>query len=345
MSSQNSMDITSQDLENILALAHKLPEETADPKENVEIPKEEIKGEKRKIEKYYDERNNRRPPKSKFSWMRNFNNWCKRILINEAFNLKYRQNSETLVLDMACGVGGDLLKYEGFGNVQYTGLDMSSVSIEKAYTRYESLISQNKITSKVNYNVFDMTTPMSIYQQYDIVSCMFAMHYAFENPKSLHTFFHNISEALTPYGIFIGIIPDASVITHRIRRRPGKAPVKNNMYEIRASKKTSSTLRSNGITGAIGLDYDIRLSCNNDVLFETCKEYLAPRPSVMQIASQYGFEILMWENLQSFYWKFSQDEYYRSLFQDTYLHKHRISLDEWEIIHLYTAFIMRKLPP
>ncbi|KAF7700609.1 mRNA cap guanine-N7 methyltransferase [Cucumispora dikerogammari] len=59
----------------------------------------------------------------------NFNNFIKTLLI--------KQFSESTVLDIACGKGGDLFKYLKNGYRYYVGLDFSEASIKEALRRSE----------------------------------------------------------------------------------------------------------------------------------------------------------------------------------------------------------------
>ena len=62
--------------------------------------------------------------------LRNLNNWIKSVLIGG--NMK-RGHS---VLDLACGKGGDMLKFKAGGCAAYVGIDIAGQSVRDAVGRY-----------------------------------------------------------------------------------------------------------------------------------------------------------------------------------------------------------------
>jgi mRNA (guanine-N7-)-methyltransferase len=48
---------------------------------------------------------------------------------------------------------------------------------------------------------------------FDVVSCQFALHYAFESEEKAEGAVHNIARLLAPGGYFIATFPDAEHIT------------------------------------------------------------------------------------------------------------------------------------
>lgn len=63
---------------------------------------------------------------------------------------------------------------------------------------------------------FKKTTP-----KFDLVSCQFALHYSFQSRERAEMAIHNIASHLKPGGKFIGTIPDANVLTKKLRNEPG----------------------------------------------------------------------------------------------------------------------------
>jgi mRNA (guanine-N7-)-methyltransferase len=67
--------------------------------------------------------------------LRAFNNWIKAVLIAQVT----RNNKGLRVLDMGCGKGGDLLKWKKAGISEYVGVDIASVSVQRAEERYREM--------------------------------------------------------------------------------------------------------------------------------------------------------------------------------------------------------------
>lgn len=80
--------------------------------------------------------------KSRIVYMRNFHNWIKSMLINEYLTKikdSKKYNAPISVLDMACGKGGDLLKWRK-GNISHLICsDIALVSLEQCKNRYSDM--------------------------------------------------------------------------------------------------------------------------------------------------------------------------------------------------------------
>ena len=65
-------------------------------------------------------------------FVKKMNNFIKTLLINEVTSRKRALS----VLDLCCGVGGDLNKWQRAGIARYVGSDLSSKSVEEAHSRH-----------------------------------------------------------------------------------------------------------------------------------------------------------------------------------------------------------------
>jgi len=199
---------------------------------------------------------------SRIYYMRNFNNWIKSMLIQEyadkiinmrpdlrkgkAFQNK-RWNAEKIarrketegnlsstfvVLDMGCGKGGDFMKWKKAEVDHLICVDIAENSIEQARKRYYDM------KSKSGGNIFnakfscrDCTTEAlpDLFPKingkpplFDIVSCQFAFHYAFESQAQAERLFKNAAECLRPGGYFIGTTIDSKIVWQRLKESSSK---------------------------------------------------------------------------------------------------------------------------
>ncbi|CAK7223016.1 mRNA cap guanine-N7 methyltransferase [Sporothrix curviconia] len=193
--------------------------------------------------------------------LRSMNNWVKSCIIqkfapDEEFEERTRNgiggagHHELLVLDIGCGKGGDLGKWnQAPQRVQlYVGLDPADVSIEQARDRYREMMTRggggggrgghhNRAPPRVfdarfmvkdcfgesigDINIiqdvgFDQN-PLSR-KGFDVVSMMFCMHYAFESEQKARTMLKNVASALKKGGRFLGCIPNSDVLGDRVER-------------------------------------------------------------------------------------------------------------------------------
>ena len=203
---------------------------------------------------------------SRIKGLRVFNNWVKSTLIQkfspdedhtpgahqQGRDMAGAHGHELLVLDIGCGKGGDLGKWQQAPQrVQlYVGLDPADVSIDQAKERYRSMGSQGGRGGRGGrgghrgghhrqQHLFDARFlvkdcygeslgDIDIIRQvgfdpspmgrsgFDIVSMMFCMHYAFETEEKARMMLQNVSSALKKGGRFIGCIPNSDVISSRV---------------------------------------------------------------------------------------------------------------------------------
>jgi len=202
--------------------------------------------------------------------LRSYNNWVKSCIIqkfspDESFEASassaggFAPRDELLVLDIGCGKGGDLGKWQQAPQTVglYVGLDPADVSISQARDRYREMtqrggggrgrgrgghgrppprifdarfhvkdcfgesIGDINIVKEVGFD----PNPLSR-KGFDVVSMMFCMHYAFETEEKARNMLRNVANALKKGGRFIGCIPNSDVLSQRVRefneRQAGK---------------------------------------------------------------------------------------------------------------------------
>lgn len=203
-----------------------------------------------------------RSTESKIKGLRSLNNWIKSTLIQK-FSRPEMPVEHMTVLDMACGKGGDLGKWEKAPQTPslYVGCDIANVSIDQARSRYNENMRRNNgrhrraapmqaefyvrdtfgtslgeipIIQQVGFDPNAGPGPQVIQGRifsggFDVVSMMFALHYSFESEALARGMLRNVSGALKKGGKFIGVMPDSNVITDRVKsllakEAPGKTP-------------------------------------------------------------------------------------------------------------------------
>ncbi|KFA65684.1 hypothetical protein S40285_04823 [Stachybotrys chlorohalonatus IBT 40285] len=217
---------------------------------------------------------------SKIKGLRVFNNWVKSCIIqryspDEDHTPGSREQGRSsgkdlLVLDIGCGKGGDLNKWQQAPQpIQlYVGLDPADVSIEQARDRYRNMGSRGGPGGRggrgghrrpaprmfdARFHVKDCygetIEDLDIIQQvgfdpspmnrrgFDVVSMMFCMHYAFESETHARTMLRNVAGALKKGGRFIGCIPNSDVLSEKVRQFNAKAAGKAKSTEENGDKK------------------------------------------------------------------------------------------------------------
>lgn len=193
---------------------------------------------------------------SKIKGLRVFNNWIKSCIIQRyspdedhtpgSREMGRSSGKNLLVLDIGCGKGGDLNKWQAAPQPieLYVGLDPADVSIEQARGRYHDLatgrgrggrnrrppprVFEGRFHVKDCYG--ESIEDIEIIQQvgfdpspmnrrgFDVVTMMFSMHYSFENETNARNMLRNVAGALGKGGRFIGCIPNSDVLGEHVRK-------------------------------------------------------------------------------------------------------------------------------
>lgn len=127
--------------------------------------------------------------------LKQFNNLLKRAFINEAQSY-FATAPVVNVCDLCGGKGGDLKKWlfnciNTNQKINYVLLDASRGEVERALKRYNELTTQEKScfvnAQFICLDVFDYDAAIACQQlvncKFDIISCQFALHYAYESEK------------------------------------------------------------------------------------------------------------------------------------------------------------------
>ena len=159
-----------------------------------------------------------------------------------------RKVEEIHLLDLACGKGGDLFKWNNNNISKVVGIDINSNNIydpkDGACVRYNefskkmetfnismSLKEVNFLYGDVSLNIKTGEAMKSEHSRelqqdlwkvynsrgFDLVSIQFALHYLFETENKLDGFLKNVSENLRPGGLLIGTCFDGNRLYERLK--------------------------------------------------------------------------------------------------------------------------------
>ncbi|CAN6443410.1 unnamed protein product [Victoria cruziana] len=177
----------------------------------------------RKVADHYSARTNQTLEEREASpiiHLKKLNNWIKSVLIHI-----YARRGD-YVIDLACGKGGDLIKWDKARIGYYVGIDIAEGSIEDCRTRYNGDADQNMRRKKVSFParlICGDCYEVGLYRilqddaPFDICSCQFALHYSWSNEARARRALENVAALLRPGGVFIGTMPDANVIIKKLR--------------------------------------------------------------------------------------------------------------------------------
>ena len=204
-------------------------------------------------QKYYNRKENEHKDKSITYTLQNFHNKIikSRILLENVVS-KIREsdpNTPVVLLDLACGKGGDIGKWNDLDINRCVGIDIFYNNIHddidgacERYNFYVNKYGKDKVpdidflVGDVSQNLLDMSAfnrypeykqkaeklwiaadgPQFATNKFNVVSVMFALHYFFENKTKLDNFIQNIDNNLSNNGFFIGACFDGKIIYKKL---------------------------------------------------------------------------------------------------------------------------------
>ncbi|KNA16097.1 hypothetical protein SOVF_092280 [Spinacia oleracea] len=274
--------------------------------------------------------------------LKKLNNWIKSVLIQ----LYARPGNA--VLDLACGKGGDLIKWDKARIGYYVGIDIAEGSIEDCRTRYNGDADQNQRRKKFKFparllcgDCFEVRLDRELADDgpFDLCSCQFALHYSWSTEARARRALANISALLRPGGILIGTMPDANVIVKKFREAEG-LEFGNSVYWIRFDEDSAD--KKFKASSPFGIRYKFHLEDAVD-----CPEWVVPFHVFKSLAEEYDFELVFAKNNHQFVEEYLKKPEFGDLMRrlgalgDTH-DKSTLTPDEWEVAYLYLAFVLRK---
>jgi SAM-dependent methyltransferase len=166
--------------------------------------------------------------------MRQFHNWVKSILIYTHCHPTYQNDRKLSILDIACGRGGDLMKFYYCNIAYYVGIDIDknalTSAIDGAVSRYNQFKKQHDAFPKMYFIQADARALINYSEQYrvlggmskenkesmekffpndskkvqfDRVNCQYAIHYFMDSQDSWNNFKENLRNTVKPGGYFL----------------------------------------------------------------------------------------------------------------------------------------------
>ncbi|XP_055812661.1 mRNA cap guanine-N7 methyltransferase 1-like isoform X4 [Solanum dulcamara] len=318
----------------------------------------------RKVADHYSARTNQTLEEREASpiiHLKKLNNWIKSVLIQ-----LYTKRGDA-VLDLACGKGGDLIKWDKAKIGYYVGIDIADGSIEDCRTRYNGEADHHQRRKKFSFparllcgDCYEVRLDRVLADDapFDVCSCQFAMHYSWSTEARARRALANISALLRPGGIFIGTMPDANVIVKKYREAEGLA-FGNSVYWIRFDEEFSAKKFKS--SNPFGIKYKFHLEALEPTVFRKqhlyllevvdavdCPEWIVPFPVFKAMAEEYDFELVFVKNNHEFVDEYMKKPEFIELMRrlgalgDGNQDQSTLSPDEWEVAYLYLAFVLRK---
>ncbi|GAA98282.1 uncharacterized protein L969DRAFT_93117 [Mixia osmundae IAM 14324] len=281
--------------------------------------------------------------------LKRFNNWIKSTLM-AMFALPHSEQIAEAkqpgrwglkVLELGCGKGGDLHKWDKLHTQQLVGIDVASMSIEQAQSRYRGM---KRCKVKAQFYAADcfsnslssIVEPEVLAQPFDLVSMQFSMHYAFQSASKARMMLENVSRYLKPGGHFIGTVPNADILRERLEAIPEDAEALafgNEYYRIEFDSRTGP---------AFGFRYTYFLL---DAV-EDVPEFLVDWEQFEQLAAEYSLKTVYRAEFHELFESNQHDKRGAESLQRMRVVNDQgqsdMTLELWEAANIYWAFAMQK---
>lgn len=285
--------------------------------------------------------------------LRNMNNFIKSCLLNHYLS------PNCSVLDVACGKGGDMAKYRAGRIAHYVGVDIAKGSVEDAIDRYNAEGDNERRTKPFPFTArflagdcfaTDLASHLPIGLHFDVVSCQFAIHYAFESEGRARQALRNMASRIQPGGHLIGTTVDADVLAAKLRAShasptPGEFSNKHYRVVIDPEFVGEGKLARALERCPFGVRYRFMLEGSvGDKEAGGVPEWVVSRPVIAALAEAEGLKLVRWTNFHEFFAEESLPQAELLLRMNVFPEPHmRQTEAEWEVSYLYTAFAFQKV--
>lgn len=279
--------------------------------------------------------------------LRSFNNCIKYILIN-----KYGRPNGS-VLDLGCGKGGDLAKWDMISTRLYVGIDLSDESIREAINRFRNsryhfqavFATGDAYKIEIPTILQDFNPEQVSNLQFDNISMQFCMHYAFSSEESVQKMLTNVSKSLKVGGMFVGTIPSSDFIKWKLKKmKEGETKWGNSLYSVTFPDLSCYDKENNSFVKPFGNVYNYFLK---DAV-EDVPEYVVPFEMFRGMCEDYGLELRYKKNFFDMFNKEMKEYFHKlpgpmiqSLRQEN--GSYGVSGEEREACSFYLAFAFERV--
>lgn len=272
------------------------------------------------VQEFYDKKKEftedykERREESPIANVKTFNNWIKASLIRE---YSYKAN----VIEFACGKGGDLVKYKHAKILSYRGIDISTESLKQALVRYNKA----HLPFEAEFYYGDMREDFAL-KNFDfaaeLVSCQFAIHYAFGVKQDAQNAIGNLAKFLAVGGKCIITCPDDEVF---YSRKGDFADTNKKFIKVKFDKETIKESK-------FGIKYNFTLE---DAILGV-DEYVVDRNEFVELCEEAGLALIEEMNFMDYFNRYYDDSPLRKIY------KVQMFDDDEDVVGFYKVYVFQK---
>ena len=256
-----------------------------------------------------------------------------------------------VLLDLACGKGGDINKWKKAGIKKVVSVDIDADCIKYATEYYDSveapkplvMFLQGDSTKLIfpDYKIMIHEDDIKQYQEsfpakymFDMVSVQFCLHYFFEKEVLLRTLLQNVNDNLKIGGYFIGTCFDGNKVYNLLKGKKFAEGKLNDNVIWKIEKK----YLQNVVYKTNTPNYGKKISVYNSSIGHSHDEYLVNFEYLDTLCIEYGFEKVAVTNFGDIYDEFKVDTLNNKINKAC-----RMTLVEKEFSFLNNSFAYKKI--
>jgi mRNA (guanine-N7-)-methyltransferase len=273
------------------------------------------------------------------------------------------------VLDLACGRGGDLVKWTRDCLINaYVGVDISAEELREAAQRAETLERGGDRPPSFHFHRSSCDAPSLLTELYALVNsrnpgsldarahrdqalsgfnvvwCQFALHYFCGSRESLDGFLKNVAGALGRGGRFCASFPNPSAIVGHLNHIAQTGEARSGSKVCYVSTDTPRSIGSEEALREFGLAYKFTLG---DAV-QDCVEFLVPLEALVSLASAVGLRLVRLQQMHAFMSRCAHDPELAALREVMQVVGPKspgrlLSEHEWQAIGLYCVAVFERV--
>ncbi|KPI83387.1 methyltransferase putative mRNA cap methyltransferase-like protein [Leptomonas seymouri] len=296
--------------------------------------------------------------------LRRFNNWVKSLLITTsaaAVRKTLKDPAKLHTVDLCCGRGGDLLKWQHLHPAFVFMTDASVECVAEAAARYSTSEGQSLKCSNGKqkgfrafftvHDAFDtasgLRNDLLKHGPFQLTSCQFSMHYGCRSAESIRYFVRAVADSLALRGRFVGTtVSDAELLA---RAKARGASYGNNVYRVHFPETAFAQLQAVDFEPS-RLAFGVPYSTTVERSVQDMKEYVVPWKSFVELCAAHRLRLLLEDNFLHFCAQHRETMEGQALLAEMQRKRGHngevaeipLSSEEMEAVQLYRLFVFEK---
>lgn len=296
--------------------------------------------------------------------LRRFNNWIKSVLLSTvavAVRRTLKEPAKVHAVDLCCGRGGDLLKWQHLRPAFLFMTDASVECVAEAAARYSTSEGQSLKCSNARqkgfpafftvHDAFDAASGLrgDLMKRgpYQLISCQFSMHYGCRAEEGIRYFVRAVADSLAVRGRFVGTtVSDAELLSRAKAQGPSYG---NQVYRVNFPEAAFAQIEAADFDPS-RLSFGVPYATTVERSVQDMMEYVVPWTTFVQLCAAHHLRLILEDSFVHFYETHKETEEGKALLAEMRRKRGHdgeptdipLSAEEVEAVSLYRLFVFEK---